>query len=133
MIYTNIDRVLIISIGFLLLFIAFNSAANLSASAMKTDNLGELGFYSMAVLYLVFAFASFFSSAIVGKLGTKWSLIVGGLCYFFWVFCFILPAFYSENMGSDLKIFSESFIYFLILLASGINGFGAGILWTAEG
>ena len=100
--YLNFDRLTLISLGFLLLFIAFNSAANLSAKAMKDDGFDNLGFYSMAVLYFVFAFSSFFSTAIVNKIGTKTALVGGALCYFCWVFCFLCPAFYSEFPDSTL-------------------------------
>jgi MFS family permease len=131
--YLNLDRVTIIAGGFLLLFIAFNSAANLSAKAMKDDDLGSLGFYSMAVLYFVFAFCSFFSTAIVNKLGTKMSLVCGALCYFFWVFCFLCPAFYADNKNSSLFLLNKGFIYFIVLFSSAVNGFGAGILWVAQG
>ena len=129
----NLDRVTIISIGFTLLFIAFNSAANLSAQTMSNLGYGGLGFYTMAVLYLVFAFTSFFSTAIVNKIGTKASLIFGGLCYFFWVFCFLAPAFSDEKKGSAFFLFNKGFIYFLSLFSAAVNGLGAGILWVAQG
>jgi hypothetical protein len=63
--YRNFDRVTLISVGFLLLFIAFNSAANLASKAMSDDGFDSLGFYSNACLYFVFAICSFFSTAIV--------------------------------------------------------------------
>ena len=100
---------------------------------MKNDGFEGLGFYTMACLYLVFGFCSFFSTAIVNKLGTKVSLIIGGLCYFFWVFCFLAPAFKSEYPESDLFLFNHGFITFLSLFSAAINGFGAGILWVAQG
>jgi hypothetical protein len=133
MIYTNLDRITIISVGFLLLFIAFNSAANLSAEAMKADDLDGLGFYTMATLYFVFAFSSFFSTGIVNKMGTKTSLVVGALCYFFWVLCFLCPAYYAQNKDSTLFLLNRNFIYFISLFSAGVNGFGAGILWVANG
>lgn len=95
--YRNLDRVTVLSLGFLMLFIAFNSAANLSGQALKNDGFDGLGFYTMATLYFVFAFCSFFSSAIVNKMGAKMSLFVGGLCYSFWILCFLPPAFYPDN------------------------------------
>lgn len=87
----------------------------------------------MAVLYLVFAFCSFFSSAIVNKMGAKAALFVGGLCYSFWILCFLPPAFYKDNMESSLFIFKRDFITVLSIVSAAINGFGAGILWVAQG
>jgi MFS family permease len=116
-----------------MLFIAFNSAANLSGQALKNDGFEGLGFYTMATLYLVFAFCSFFSSALVNKMGAKLSLFVGGLCYSFWILCFLPPAFYQDHKDSDSFIFNRSFITFLSLFSAAINGFGAGVLWVAQG
>ena len=94
--YVNLDRMTLMSAGFLFLFIAFNSADNLAAKIMKEDGFDKFGFYSMSLLYLAFAIGSFFSTAIVNKIGIKYSLFTGGLCYFFRVFCFLFPAYYHE-------------------------------------
>lgn len=116
-----------------MVFIAFNSAANLSGQALKNDSFESLGFWTMAVLYLVFAFCSFFSAPIVNKLGAKMSLFIGGLCYSFWILCFIPPAFYPDHKDSSLFLFNRTFIQVLSLFSAAVNGFGAGILWVAQG
>ncbi len=85
----------------------------------------------MAVLYLVFAIFSFFSTAIVNKLGAKMCLIIGGFSYTFWIVCFLPPAFYVDNKDSKSFIFNKGFIEFLSIFSAAINGFGAGILWVA--
>jgi len=92
-----------------------------------------LGFYTMATLYLVFAFCSFFSSFFVTKLGAKASLFLGGFCYAFWILCFLPPAFYPDHKDSDSFLFNRTFIQVLSLFSSAVNGFGAGILWVAQG
>src|SRR5690606_35323 len=92
----NFDRVTFISFAFLALFSAFNSAANLSAKAMDDDGFDNLGLYSMAMLYFFYSFCSFISTALVNKLGVKPSLVLAALCYFFWILCFILPAYYKD-------------------------------------
>ena len=122
-----------ISAGFCFLFIAFNSADNLAAKVMKDDGFDNIGFYSMSLLYLAFAFGSFFSSAIVNKIGERLSLFIGGLCYFFRIVCFLLPAYYSSYPEEQEKIFilKSGFIDFMILFSSAINGLGSGILWTS--
>ncbi|CDW76468.1 major facilitator superfamily protein [Stylonychia lemnae] len=66
-------------------------------------------------------------------MGTKLSLVVGGVCYFFWVFCFLAPSFKSQFPDSDSFIFNRGFITFLLFFTATINGFGAGILWVAQG
>ena len=123
----------ILSVGFLFLFIAFNSAANISAQALENNGFGGLGFYTMATLYLVYALCSLFSSFLVNKLGDKSSLFLSGLCYAFWIFCFLPAAFYPDNKDSSSFIFNRTFINFLSLFSAAVNGFGSSVLWVAQG
>jgi MFS family permease len=66
-------------------------------------------------------------------MGAKVSLFVGGLCYSFWVLCFIPAAFYPDHKLDPGFFFSKNFIYALSFFSSAVNGFGAGILWVAQG
>ena len=87
----NTDKVLILSIGFFLLFIAFGSAASFAPQSMKNDGYDRLGFQSLAFLNLSLSVSSFFSSSIVNLIGVKKSLVFGSFCYVLWIFSFILP------------------------------------------
>ncbi len=127
--YKNFDRVTLAAISFLLLFTAFNSADNLAAKILREDGYDALGFYSMACLYLVFAITGFFSKALVNSMKTKslhyrLPLFLGGLCYFFRILCFLLPATYGRS--------HHTLTSSLILVTAALNGFGAGILWVAQ-
>jgi MFS family permease len=82
---------------------------------------------------LFFSICSFFSTWFVNKLGAKSSLFIGGLCYSFWILCFLPPAFYPDHKDDPIFIFNRNFIYFLSLFSAAVNGFGAGILWVAQG
>ena len=83
----------------------------------------------MASLYLVFAITGFTSKALVSKLktqslGYRLPLFIGGLCYFFRILCFLLPATYGTSYHTLTSV--------LILLTAALNGFGAGLLWVAQ-
>jgi MFS family permease len=113
----------------LLLFTAFNSADNLAAKVLREDGYKELGFYSMASLYLVFAITGFTSKALVNKLktpglGYRLPLFIGGLCYFLRILCFLMPATYGPSHHTLTSV--------LILVTAALNGFGAGLLWVAQ-
>ena len=113
----------------MLLFTAFNSADNLAAKILREDGYNELGFYSMASLYLVFAITGFTSKALVNKLktpslGYRLPLFIGGLCYFFRILCFLMPATYGPSHHTLTSV--------LILFTAALNGFGAGLLWVAQ-
>jgi hypothetical protein len=64
----NFGRLTILSLGFLTLFTAFGVCQNFASKVLEDDGFGNLGFINLAVLYLVFAFSSFFSTAIVNKI-----------------------------------------------------------------
>jgi hypothetical protein len=61
------------------------------------------------------------------------SLVIGAFCYTFYVASFVLPAFKAQMPDSDSWILNRTFIYVLILIGACINGFGAAILWVAQG
>jgi MFS family permease len=129
----NLDKVSILSVGFLFLFTAYNAAANLSAQALENNGFEGLGYYTMATLYLVFGFCAFTSSFIVKKLGAKASLFWGATCYSFWILCFLPPSYYPENKDSGSFLFNRTFIIVLTFFSAAVDGFGAGILWVAQG
>jgi hypothetical protein len=94
----------------MVLFIAFNSAANISGQALINNGFDALGFYTMATLYLAYSLCSFFSPFFVTKLGDKNSLFLSALCYAFWILCFLPAAFYPDHKDSSLLIFNRTFI-----------------------
>jgi len=67
------------------------------------------------VLYLVFAFSNFISPFVVLKLGERGSLIVGALTYCLYI-------------ASNVKV-----TLITLITASAIIGWGASVLWTAQG
>jgi len=87
----------------------------------------------MTTLYLAFSLSSFFSPYFVTKLGDKTSLFLSGVCYSFWILCFLPAALYPEHKDSSSIIFNRRFIEVLSLFSSAVNGFGAGLLWVAQG
>jgi len=103
-------NVLILGFSFCVLFVAFSSTQNL-----QTNVHGDLGFRSLSVLYLVFAPANFISPYIVQLVGEKIALIIGAVCY-----CVYIAA--------NIKVTEP-----ILLGASAIIGFGAAVLWTAQG
>lgn len=129
----NFGKLVHISLAFLLLFIAFNSASNLSGELMKNAGFGDLGLYNLAILYLFVSLCSFFSTAIVNKLGIKTSLFVGSMCYVFWILSFLLPSLYKDKEDSGIFLFNKGFITFLSLFSSAANGLGAGLIWVSQG
>lgn len=129
----NFDRLVILSFGFLLMFTSFNTAQALAAKVLQENDFGNLGFYSLAVLYGVFGLACFVSLPIVKFLGTRLSFVIGSLCYSLYVASFILPALIFENPEGNHWYYNRLLIESSILLAAVVNGVGAAMLWVAQG
>jgi hypothetical protein len=91
--YTNIGNVLQCGFGFLVLFIAYNSAINLQATVMEQVGFGQLGFYNLALVSLVCAFSSPASSFIIKKVGgVSRALVLGALGNALFILSSVLPA-----------------------------------------
>ena len=129
----NLEKVFICSLGFLLLFSSFFTASSLAGKVLAENDFGKLGFYSLGVIYIVFAMCCFFATVIVKKCGAKLSLFGGSLCYSFYTSAFILSSFRTYHLDSDAWYLNKTFIIFLVYFAAAVNGFGASILWVAEG
>ena len=96
---------------------------------------GNFGFLSLGVLYFAFSFCCFVATPIVNKCGERFAMTMGALCYTLYTASFILasaPGHYPER-ADDLWILNKSLIKAVILISAFINGFGAAILWVAQG
>ena len=89
---SNFCRLVILSVGFLLLFCVFFTAQSLDAKVLDSLGFGNLGYYSLTVLYLVYAFASLIATPIVIKCGERLSLTLGSLCYAAYIGSFMLAS-----------------------------------------
>ena len=132
----NFGQVTVVSTGFMILFTSFQTTQNFATKVLKDDGFSSMGFTSLAVLYLTFAICGFFGTAIVNKINRiNISMSMGGLCYSFWIICFLLPSFYHEYDDKDNLpwILNKNLIKALIIITAIINGAGAGILWVSQG
>lgn len=102
-------------IGFLLLFMGFDSSQYYFSSIFYSENIKLVSLISLSLIYLTFAIATFFSPFFCRKLGLKKSLFISSLFYPLFILSVLLK--------------SEIFIY----LASIFLGFAASIIWTAQG
>jgi len=84
-------------VSFLILFTAFNGAANLETKAMADLGYANLGFYSLATLYFVFALSAFFSVSILQRIGPKMCLLFGSLTYTLYLLANLVPILSKGN------------------------------------
>eukprot|EP01121_Diplochlamys_sp_Union-15-3_P016885 TRINITY_DN5834_c0_g1_i1.p1 TRINITY_DN5834_c0_g1~~TRINITY_DN5834_c0_g1_i1.p1 ORF type:complete len:437 (-),score=44.81 TRINITY_DN5834_c0_g1_i1:137-1447(-) len=104
-------NVLIHSFGFMILFAAYNTVQNYVTSLLP-ENLGST---SLVVLYVTVAITVFMAPMVVAFIGEKWTMVLGGACYVVYI-------------ASLIKVVKS-----VVLIAAVIIGFGASILWVAQG
>ncbi len=101
---------------------------------MKDFGYGNLGFYNIAVLFLVYAIGSFFSTAMVNKMGIKFGLTLGAVFKSLWVLAAVVPAYGSiSSQRNTYWLYSQEFIYPFQLTMSAICGIGNSLVWPAQG
>lgn len=108
---------------------------------MKNNGLGKLGYTLLAILYLFIGFGSLMSAALLKKWGIKKCLVLGATGHFIFVFAQVLAAWRAEYIvTSDEKdagfkkfLQNEQFVVIVLVMSVILNGFGAAIIWVAQG
>ncbi|XP_076164095.1 UNC93-like protein MFSD11 isoform X2 [Ptiloglossa arizonensis] len=116
----NVVNVLILSLGFMLVFTAFQTMGNIEKTVLqsiRTENPNFTGeaYTSLAVIYAVFATCNWLAPSYISVTGPRVAIFTGGCCYVFFIGSFFWP----ENV--------------LLYGASCILGLGAALIWTGHG
>ncbi|KAK7115237.1 UNC93-like protein [Littorina saxatilis] len=107
-----LKNVLVVSTGFLFLFTAFQSMANLQTSLNKEDGVGA---YSLSAIYLALIVSCIFlPKFLVARLGCKWTIPL----------CMIG---YAAYMAANFYA-----VIWLMTIAAVILGIGAAPMWSAK-
>ena len=137
--WLNYRKALFVSVCFLVLFTAFDSVRSITPENLDQNGFGSLGFWELALLYLVMAFSSLISPAVVSKMGFRWCFVIGALGHFAFLLSQILPAWAAESDQADEQnavikfLRSHHFIKIFSFICVTINGFAAAVLWVAQG
>jgi len=110
---------------------------------MRDDKFGSFGYYLLAFIYFFMALSSIIGPAILKRIGFKKCLILGSFGHFAFVVCSILPAWrneykhdgknYSELTYIEKCLTNDTLNRAIMIFAACLNGFGATILWVAQG
>jgi hypothetical protein len=66
-------------LGFLILFISYNSSENLQSRIMSELGFGNLGFYNLACVQIAQVMGTLISTTVIGKVGIRVSHVLGAL------------------------------------------------------
>lgn len=130
--YPNIKAILILSGSFFTLFMAFFSAANSAAKALRDCGFENLGFYNLAMLYLNFGLASTWTPRVLHILNAKRTMVLASLMYAIWI---VSLAATSTALKSDTvsEYLSYNAVVVIVLTIAFICGAGCSLLWIAQG
>ncbi|KAK7500310.1 hypothetical protein BaRGS_00008533 [Batillaria attramentaria] len=107
-----LKNVLVLSFGFMFLFTAYQSMANLQTSLNKEDGVGA---WSLSAIYAALIVSCMFlPKFIIARLGCKWTVPL----------CMIG---YAAYMGANFYA-----VIWLMTIAGVILGFGAAPMWSAK-
>uniref|UniRef100_A0A3P8X039 UNC93-like protein MFSD11 n=1 Tax=Cynoglossus semilaevis TaxID=244447 RepID=A0A3P8X039_CYNSE len=115
---TGTFNVVVLGVGFLLVFTAFNTCVNVEQTVVKSLDNGTFtgsGYNSLGIIYGVFSVSNLLAPMAVTVIGSKISMFLSGLLYSGYIAVFIIPTTWS--------------LYFTSVLI----GMGAAMLWTAQG
>ncbi|CAL8301888.1 unnamed protein product [Merluccius merluccius] len=109
-------NIVILGFGFMLMFTAFQTCGNIEQTVIKSlNNFTVSGYTSMSIIYGVFSASNLVAPSVVAIFGPQLSMFFSGLLYSAYVAVFIQPRVWS------------------FYTASVLVGFGAAVLWTAQG
>uniref|UniRef100_A0A671SIL7 Major facilitator superfamily domain containing 11 n=1 Tax=Sinocyclocheilus anshuiensis TaxID=1608454 RepID=A0A671SIL7_9TELE len=111
-------NVVILGIGFLLIFTAFTTCGNIEQTVVKSlnsTNFTGSGYHSLGIIYGVFSFCNVLAPTIVAIIGPQFTMFLSGVLYSGYIAVFIILSTWS------------------FYLTSVIIGIGAALLWTAQG
>ncbi|KAJ3600891.1 hypothetical protein NHX12_031865 [Muraenolepis orangiensis] len=109
-------NIVILGFGFMFMFTAFQTCGNIEQTVIKSlNNFTASGYTSMSIIYGVFSASNLVAPSVVAVVGPQLSMFFGGLLYSAYIGMFIQPRVWS------------------FYTASVLVGFGAAVLWTAQG
>lgn len=117
-----------LSFSFFVLFVAFNSAANSAAKALRDSGFNNLGYYSLALLNMTFGLGSIWAPKVVRKYSAKKAMSYATLTYAIWMLSLAMTTVIlrGEYLGKEG-------ITILALAIAFFCGPGPSVLWIGQG
>ena len=103
----------------MLVFAAYQTMGNVETTILKcacnqnssgyVEDFSGSGYTSLAIIYAVLAFTNWFTPSLLAVIGPKVSLIIGGLCYVFFISQVQHP-YQTNQLKSGYEILDIDFI-----------------------
>ena len=98
MVWKNFGQVFIMALGFLTLNTSYETCELLATRVLKSAGLDWMSKWTLTILSLSSAIASFFMVPVVQSIGKiRNSMFYGAICYSIWIWTFLVPVYYREE------------------------------------
>ncbi|XP_070957837.1 UNC93-like protein MFSD11 isoform X2 [Oncorhynchus clarkii lewisi] len=101
----RIYNVVILGLGFLLIFTAFTTCGNIEQTIVKSldnDTFTGSGYHSLGIIYGIFSFSNLLAPTVVAIIGPQFTMFFSGILYSGYVAVFITPSTWSFYFTSVL-------------------------------
>lgn len=120
MVNKSLLNVILVGLGFMLVFTAFQTMGNIQKTILASVQLDDPDFdgkayYSLAIIYVSFSLFNWTAPSIISVIGPRLSMVIGAGAYTLYMLQFVVP------QG------------WLLYLCSAILGIGAAFIWTGQG
>ncbi|KAG0256000.1 hypothetical protein DFQ27_005972 [Actinomortierella ambigua] len=114
----NSPLVQVLAVGFICFCCPgiYNALSSIGGGGQLESDVDE---NANSALYACFCIVGLFAGAVHNKLGPKWTILIGSITY---------PLY-----ASSLLVYTHTKASAFTIVAGGILGAGAGLLWTAQG
>ena len=124
----NYRLIQIQSLGYFLVFTAFNAAQNLAGSIPGPIGLSA---YTFAVLYGTFVIFCIPAPRLVNVLGPKYAMVIGATPYFGVLISHLIPPLCTSTIVEHC--WNSSAIWSVDIILGSLCGGGAALVWTGQG
>jgi hypothetical protein len=126
--YENLRQATHCSLGFFFVSVATNSVQNVESLAMESEGFDKLGYFELAILYLMLGLGSLIATPALYKVGPKICMMIGSSMNFIWILGSILPASKVINGNNEeTGAYSDGLIYFISIITSALVGVGEAL------
>ena len=113
--YRSTKNLLVLSVGFVLIFLAFRALQNLQTSVYP----GRLGAVVLTLVHGLALITGFLGPLVVSHVGPRWSIVLAALVY---------PLWFASNLCASGGVF----FYMMLLTSSALVGVAQSVAWSAQ-
>jgi hypothetical protein len=130
--YLNLDRVVVMSLGFFIIMNATGILQNIIPTLMDDNGFGKLGYFSTGICFAVFAVSSLFMAPQIKYFGDAGSMIIGSITYCFFTGSQLLAVLQFKYIDNETWASLYWPIYVSQIVMAMVCGWGNALLFVCS-